>query len=82
MDQQRNYWFPAKRFGWGWGPPVTWQGWGVLLLFLALVLVDSFVVLPRHGHLVFYVVLAALVAGLLFVCWRTGEPPHWRSGGE
>ena len=21
-----RYWFPAKRYGWGWGPPSTWQG--------------------------------------------------------
>jgi hypothetical protein len=29
-------WFPAKRYGWGWGLPVAWQGWVVLLAWLAL----------------------------------------------
>lgn len=26
----KKIWFPAKRYGWGWGLPVTWQGWVVL----------------------------------------------------
>lgn len=30
--RNRKYWFPAKRFGWGWGLPSAWQGWVVLLL--------------------------------------------------
>jgi hypothetical protein len=21
-----DFWFPAKRYGWGWGLPVKWQG--------------------------------------------------------
>jgi hypothetical protein len=29
-DHMSRYWFPAKRYGWGWGLPVTWQGWAVL----------------------------------------------------
>jgi hypothetical protein len=82
MDRERRYWFPTKRVGWGWGAPATWQGWCVLLVFLALVLVDVFFVMSRYGQVVFYIVLAILVACLGFVCWRTGEPPRWRSGGE
>jgi hypothetical protein len=31
-----KYWFPAKRYGWGWGFPVTWQGWLALAVFLGL----------------------------------------------
>jgi hypothetical protein len=23
----RKIWFPAKRYGWGWGLPCCWQGW-------------------------------------------------------
>ena len=32
-----NYWFPAKRHGWGWSYPRTWQGWVVVAVYLALV---------------------------------------------
>ena len=30
MNEPEKYWFPAKRYGWGWGLPSTWQGWIVL----------------------------------------------------
>jgi len=26
MQTERDYWFPAKRYGWGWGIPNRWQG--------------------------------------------------------
>ena len=34
-----NYWFPARRYGWGWGLPATWQGWLVLAGYVLLALV-------------------------------------------
>ena len=37
-DETKRYWFPAKRYGWGWGPPATWQGWAVLILWLAVLI--------------------------------------------
>ena len=30
-----RYWFPVKRYGWGWGPPATWEGWAVLAAFVS-----------------------------------------------
>src|SRR6266702_3273794 len=30
MQSDGKYWFPAKRYGYGWGIPTTWQGWLVL----------------------------------------------------
>ena len=37
MNDQPRFWFPVKRYGWGWGLPVRWQGWVVLAAYLALV---------------------------------------------
>jgi len=31
-DGDNNYWFRAKRYGWGWGLPITWQGWVVFVV--------------------------------------------------
>jgi len=31
-----RYWFPAKRYGWGWGLPSTWEGWLLLVGYLGL----------------------------------------------
>ena len=30
-DKSPPYWFPAKSYGFGWGLPITWQGWLVFL---------------------------------------------------
>lgn len=80
MSRQPKYWFPAKRYGWGWGLPTTWQGWVVLLIFFALILACAFFVLPARGLLAFVACTAFLVALLVAVCWLTGEPPRWRRG--
>jgi hypothetical protein len=76
-----RYWFPAKRYGWGWGPPATWQGWLVLLGWMAAFVAAIRFLMPRHpGLLAAYVV--AMSALLLLICYAKGEPPAWRWGGS
>ncbi len=80
-EEEPSYWFPAKRYGWGWGPPRTWQGWVVLALFLVLV-GAGILIFPPEGHTVgFLVYLLVLVVLLIAVCAVKGEPPRWRWGG-
>jgi len=79
---ESKYWFPAKRYGWGWGPPRTWQGWLVLLGFFALLVAGAFVFLPKLQTGYFLVYTMVLVAGLIAVCYVTGEPPKWRWGDK
>ena len=77
---ERTHWFPAKRYGWGWGLPVAWQGWIVLIAFVGL-FGAGFLVFPPSteiGPLLIYVFL--LTAGLIAICWLKGEPPRWRWG--
>jgi hypothetical protein len=31
---EKEIWFPAMQYGIGWGLPVTWQGWVVLLIYI------------------------------------------------
>lgn len=81
MTSDRSYWFPAKRYGWGWSLPVTWQGWAVLLGYLALVVGGGFYLLPRAGDFLFAGYVAALSVALVAICWWKGEPPSWRWGG-
>ncbi len=75
-----KYWFPAKRYGWGWGLPVTWQGWLVLAAYCALLIVGTMLLRPHVRPLAFAGYVVALTAVLVTVCWRTGEPPRWRWG--
>jgi hypothetical protein len=80
MSPDRRYWFPAKRYGWGWGPPTCWQGWAVIAVFVALLIVGALVFLPAGG-LESYLAYVTVLCGLLVaVCWLKGEPPRWRWG--
>ena len=77
-----RYWFPAKRYGWGWGLPLRWEGWAVLAAYIALIIGNTLLFPPRKA-------LSAYVAGVLglsvllaAVCWLKGEPPRWRWGDD
>ena len=78
--QKDDYWFPAKRYGWGWGLPLKWQGWlvyGVTFTFLVAV----FFIFPPATHLALFMASTwGIVIVLVAVCWLKGEPPSWRWG--
>lgn len=78
-EQKAAYWFPAKRYGWGWGVPRTWQGWAVLVAYAALMIV-GLAFQSQLSAWVFLAFIAAINAGLVYVCWLKGEPPSWRWG--
>jgi hypothetical protein len=82
MPAEHKYWFAAKRYGWGWGLPTTWQGWLVLAAFVVLVIVGSIVFPPSKqtwSYVAYVAVLGVLVIG---ICWFKGEPPRWRWGND
>lgn len=75
----REIWFPAKKYGWGWGPPLTLQGWLVLVGYFFLMAVGAITLLPAHPT--FYIaVVVVLTAALIAACWAKGEKPSWRWG--
>jgi len=78
---KKRYWFRAKRYGWGWGLPGTWQGWVVLVAFLVAAPLGA-VFLLGSGVGAFILYEAVITAVLLAVCFRKGEPPRWRWGGD
>jgi hypothetical protein len=73
-----RYWFPAKRHGWGWSPPSTWEGRLTLAGFVALIAVGAFIVPPSRSLLMYLGYVFVLAAGLVGICWLKGEPPHRR----
>jgi hypothetical protein len=77
-----EYWFPAKRYGWGWGLPARWQGWTVIVVFTGLLVAGPFL-FPPDRVLGLYLGYSTLLAVFLVgVCWLKGEPPKWRWGGD
>ena len=80
------YWFPAKRYGWGWGwgwgwdVPNAWQGWVVLLAFIALLVACAFLFPSGVNTLGFVACTFVLCVALQAVCLLKGEPAGWRRG--
>ena len=80
MAEPEKYWFPAKRYGWGWGLPITWQGWAVLIIFASLLLAGAFLFPPKRDVVAFLVYTGVITAAFCAVCYAKGEPPSWRWG--
>jgi uncharacterized membrane protein YhaH (DUF805 family) len=80
MPTEPTYWFPAKRYGWGWGLPSAWQGWAVLAGFAVLLLVGLKLFPPNRDLVSFLAYVVLLTALLVAICWLKGEPPRWRWG--
>lgn len=79
-EDSKAFWFPAKRYGWGWGPPVRWQGWVVLALYTLLLSLSALTFLPSDNIAAFLACAVALTIALMVVCWSKGERPRWRWG--
>jgi uncharacterized membrane protein YhaH (DUF805 family) len=86
-DNPQGNWFKAKLYGWGW-TPAKWQGWVVLLAYVALLLT---LVLSREkdipgnpdsgsNFLTFALPVILLTTLLIFICYKKGEKPHWQWG--
>lgn len=81
-DNPKGYWFKRKLYGWGW-TPVTWQGWLVILGFVAALIViavhNKYQLAAGHPlHFIVEIVIAVVV--LLIICQNTGEKLKWQWG--
>jgi hypothetical protein len=81
MSKDTRYWFPAKRYGWGWGLPATWEGWLVLLAYGASLVMSARRLMPQEPAR-FGLVAAITTAVLIVICYMKGEPPSWRWGNN
>jgi hypothetical protein len=80
MDTQKKYWFPAKKFGWGWSFPTCWQGWAVFIAYAAsLLLLHHFLSLASEQP-AYLAGVGVFTIALLAICWFKGEPPGSHSG--
>lgn len=80
MRRGPPYWFPAKRYGWGWGTPICWQGWVVYGTYAALLPLGFFLFPPIEQILGFMLFTQSITLALVLICWLKGEPPRWRWG--
>ena len=76
LSVESKYWFRAKRYGWGWGLPSAWQGWVVLVAFIAITALGH-LTLPNDSA---FIVTLLATGALIAVSFAKGEPPRWRWG--
>jgi hypothetical protein len=81
MPKQEDFWFPAKRYGYGWGLPIRWQGWVTLLAWSVATAIAGVTLLPRRPGL-FLVVMTATTTVLILIGYLKGEPPRWQWGDD
>ena len=73
-------WFPARKYGWGWGLPLTWQGWVTYALAAVALLAGVPMIRRVAGGPWASIFALAVVGALVAVCYSKGEPPRWRWG--
>jgi hypothetical protein len=74
-------WFAPKRFGFGSGLPVAWQGWAILLAFIAVAILLAMTLSDQPIALI--AVLVPLVVTFMVICARTTRGGwRWRWGEE
>jgi hypothetical protein len=72
-------WFAPKRYGYGSGMPISWQGWALTLGYVALLL--GVALLLRTKPLQLIAVIIPLTTVLMVICARTTRGGwRWRWG--
>lgn len=84
MENNKNLWFKAKDYGWGWQPSSK-EGRFVLLVYMILLIPIAFWFdeNPTTKDLLFFAgYLIVLNFLLIYICYKKGEKPSWRWGSK
>ena len=74
-------WFAPKRFGYGAGLPISWQGWVLTIGYIAVCVVVAMVFAQKP--LILVAVLVPLTVALMVIAARTTRGGwRWRWGSE
>ena len=77
----KEIWFRAKKYGVGWGFPITWKGWGILVVYIALVFLGGLFVKTSPFLIILFVIYVFILSGIfLYICLKKGEKPDIRWG--
>lgn len=74
-------WFSPKRIGFGPGLPIRWQGWVLMIAYLAIAISLSLELRNRPSQLIAALVLPT-IAFLVISCRTTRGGCRWRFGGD
>ncbi len=85
LFSDKRPWFPVKRFGYGAGLPIAWQGWVVLLSYVAALGGLGFLTEHAGGLALAGLVALMMLLTVLFVLIvkaRTNGAWRWRRGED
>jgi hypothetical protein len=74
-------WFAPKRYGYGSGLPIAWQGWALLAAYFIVILAASFLI-ARHPFAYAAILFVATALFIAIVAARTRGGWRWRSGED
>jgi hypothetical protein len=79
MSDDGPEWFAPKRYGFGAGRPISWQGWAITIGFIAISI--ALALLFRDKPLLLATALVPVIATLLVITARTTRGGwRWRWG--
>jgi hypothetical protein len=81
MSDDGPEWFAPKRYGYGSGLPITWQGWAVTLGF-AIILCAALLAFRDRPIVMFAILLPAMVAMTVITARTTRGGWRWRWGDD
>ena len=79
MERKDNYWFRAKRYGYGW-QPATKEGWSITFVYIGTIFFTIFKTNMDEPDLSFFKFFFAITALFVLIAWKTGEPLQWKWG--
>ena len=74
-------WFAPKRYGFGSGLPISWQGWLIMLAYLALVIAPA-ILFPEKPLIIFAILIPATIALVIITARTTRGGWRWRWGKD
>ncbi|MES2097486.1 MAG: hypothetical protein V4459_12075 [Pseudomonadota bacterium] len=75
-------WFAPKKFGYGSGLPITWQGWATTIAYSVAVILAAMILMPRHPLIAVGIIVPATLAFLVLCAQHTRGGWKWRWRGE
>ena len=79
-NANKKIWFPAKKYGWGWGAPCCWEGWVATFIYIILATLGAIFFGPRLDLFIPYII--GISAIFVAIAWMKGEKPRWRWGDK
>ena len=72
-------WFAHKRYGYGAGLPISWQGWALTIAYVGLMILASLYI--RRSPVAYFSIVVMLTAALIAIAARTTKGGwRWRWG--